>query len=539
MNYSTSRQLILNTRNFLNIKYYTLLDQLQNKSGIFYGWGRKKSGLKAMTHSQKYHSKYILLEDGFIRSLDLGVNGSPSFSLVEDDVGMYYDAVTPSKLENILNNYDFSSDATLILQAKEAIKLIKEHHISKYNNALDISDNFFENATQKKILIVAQTSGDASLEYGLGNKFTTKQIVEDAIEENPDALVCIKIHPDVLSGKKNSDIKEEEIPKECKLIDEDINPISLLKHFDKVYTKTSGMGMEALILGIEVVCYGMPYYAGWGLTTDKQNCARRTRKLSIEELFSGAYILYTKYYNPYRRRSSDIIDTIKEIILQKKKSSSKAQYTTLALGDSHIRIFDHYLFKYKKIYTKYVPGATALGVKNPRSKTGAYKKFLTALNAYNYQQIIVSLGEVDTSYTIWRKAEKNNTITDVILEKSINKYKNFLSILISYGSVVVLSAPLPTLRDNQVCDDEITGIRATVDASQYERTQLTLRFNSEIKKFCQNQEDIQFIDLDTISINKQGVVIQWLRNHKNPCDHHYHRFMYALLLLWRLKNVIK
>ena len=548
--YSTSTKLVQNTENFLNIKYYNLLDKVQNKSGVFYGWGRKKSGLKAMKLAMKQNTSFVLLEDGFIRSLGLGVNASPSFSLVEDDVGMYYDATQPSKLENILGSYDFSSDETLILQARETIKLIKEHHISKYNNAPDVDDRFRvkygldsgSKSGMTNVLIVAQTSGDASLDYGLGNLFSTQEIIEDAIKENPNASVYLKIHPDVLSGKKSSDINIDEIPNNCRIIDEDVNPISLLKHFAKVYTKTSGMGMEALALGLEIVCYGMPYYAGWGLTIDKQSCDRRTRKLTVEELFAGAYILYTQYYNPYRERSSDIIDTIEEIIRQKKRNATTRQYSILALGDSHIRIFNHYLFKYlfpyKNINTIYVPSATALGVKNRQSKTQAHNQFLDALNNYNYERIVITLGEVDTSYTIWRNAQKNSSSVEDILDRAIKNYKDFLQMLLIYAPVVVLSAPLPTVKDDTQCNDSISGIRTTVNVSQHKRTELTLQFNKKIKTFCQDQKDMQFIDLDVTSINKQGTVTSWLMNHRNPCDHHYSRFAYALLLIWRLKNVI-
>jgi len=317
MKYSTSKQLIKNTKHFLKIKYYSFFDQLFSKKGTFYGWGRKKSGLKAIELAKKHQTSFVLLEDGFIRSFDLGVTRSPSFSLVEDDVGIYYDATAPSKLENILNSYDFQSDVKLMQAAKEAMALIRKHHISKYNNAPDINDDFFGNDPKPKVLIIAQTAGDASLEYGRGNVYSTQQMIEDAIRENPDASIYIKIHPDVLAGKKPSDIKAEDIPKACTIIDADINPISLLKHFDKVYTKTSGMGMEALVLGLEVVCYGMPYYAGWGLTVDKQECKRRRRNLRVEELFAGAYILYTRYYNPYTQQESDIIDTIETIALNK------------------------------------------------------------------------------------------------------------------------------------------------------------------------------------------------------------------------------
>lgn len=289
-------------------------------SGKHYkGWGRKKSGRFALWCKNTFGGTITLYEDGFIRSVGLGVDKSPSFSLVEDNVGIYYDASVPSQLENILNTYNFTADEHLIQTATDAMRFIREHHISKYNNAPDMDDDFRikYGLTQKdhnNILIVAQTTGDSSLEYGLAGKFNTKQMIDDAIHENPHASVYLKMHPDVLSGKKNSDIHMVDTPLNCTIIDDDINPISLLEHFDKVYTKTSGMGMEALILGKKVVCYGLPYYAGWGLTQDKQSCHRRTRELTLEELFAGAYMLYTHYHNPYSQKKSDIIDTIESII---------------------------------------------------------------------------------------------------------------------------------------------------------------------------------------------------------------------------------
>ena len=315
MNFSTSKKLIKNTKGFLDLRYYSFFQKsLQKENAIFYGWGRKKSGQKAISLANKYHTSYRLLEDGFIRSLGLGVNDSPTFSIVTDDSGIYYDATQPSKLENILNTYDFNADATLLQTARDAMALMRDYHISKYNNAPHISDDFFQHDTKPKVLIIAQTAGDSSLEYGLADTFTTKQMIDDAIKDNPHSSVYLKIHPDVLSGKKSSDISLEEIPKECIVLEKNVNPISLLKHFNKVYTKTSGMGMEALILGLEVLCYGLPYYAGWGLTQDKQICDRRQKSLTIEELFAGAYILYTQYYNPYTQKKSNIIDVIQTIV---------------------------------------------------------------------------------------------------------------------------------------------------------------------------------------------------------------------------------
>lgn len=310
---STSNELIKNTKYFIEIKKYLFFDHVFFKKSIFYGWGRKQSGFKAIKLSQKNNASYVLLEDGFIRSISLGVDGSPSFSIVKDDMGIYYDATAPSRLEHFLNTYDFEYDLELMQTAKDAIELIKKHHISKYNHAPDIDENYFPNDGKKRVLIVAQTLGDMSLKYGLAEQFSTDELIQSARDENPDAHLYLKIHPDVLSGKKRSDIDIEKAKLTCKIITEDVNPISLLKCIDKVYTKTSQMGFEAILLGKECVCFGMPFYAGWGITQDKLTCKRRTKKRSIEEIFAAAYILYSRYVDPYEKKESDVLSVIDKI----------------------------------------------------------------------------------------------------------------------------------------------------------------------------------------------------------------------------------
>ncbi|EEK2442532.1 capsular polysaccharide biosynthesis protein [Campylobacter jejuni] len=307
--HSISKKLIANVRNFYTISLYKKNSKI-NKDDLFLGWGRKKSGLKAINLAKKYKAKFILLEDGFIRSLNLGVENSPSFSMVKDDIGIYYDATAPSKLENLLNTYEFKDEE--IKQAKKAIELIKKYKISKYNNNLDIPDDYFQK-DEKRVLIITQTANDASLEFGLAKGFKTVDMIKDAIKENPKSKIYIKIHPDVLSGKKQSDLDINSLPKECILITENFNPVALLEFFDKVYTKTSGMGFEALMQECECICYGMPFYAGWGLTKDKLECKRRMQKRSLEEVFYVAYILYAEYFNPCLNQKSNIFDTIQTL----------------------------------------------------------------------------------------------------------------------------------------------------------------------------------------------------------------------------------
>ncbi|EAK5747788.1 capsular polysaccharide biosynthesis protein [Campylobacter lari] len=312
--YTSSKRLKENIENFYKINLYHICKNT-SKEDIFVGWGRKKSGLKALELAKKYNVKFLLLEDGFLRSLNLGVENSPSFSIVKDDVGIYYDATVPSKLENILNTYEFSSEE--LEQAKKAMELIKKEKLSKYNNNLCMPQELF-GSNEERVLIITQVANDASLKFGLSDGFSTQDIINDAIKENPNAKIYIKIHPDVLSGKKQSDFDVQDLPNNCVVIKENYNPIELLSHFKKVYTKTSGMGFEALMLGCECVCYGVPFYAGWGLTQDKLECKRRLKKRTLEEVFYATYILYSEYFNPYLNQKSDIFDTIYTLAKYKK-----------------------------------------------------------------------------------------------------------------------------------------------------------------------------------------------------------------------------
>ncbi|WP_086245915.1 capsular polysaccharide biosynthesis protein [Campylobacter devanensis] len=298
--YSSSINLIKNVKYFYNIKKI-LQFTFVCKESTFYGWGRKESGKKAIKLSTKFNGKFKLLEDGFIRSVGLGVDGARAFSIVEDDIGIYYDATRPSRLEEILANFEFSNE--ILQEARWCMDFITTHNISKYNNAPNITQELIEKYELNKgknILIIAQTSGDASLEYGLANQFSTLDMINAAINENPNSNILLKIHPDVLSGKKKSDINIANLPSQIKIISENINPISLLKHITKVYTKTSAMGFEALMCGCECICFGVPFYAGWGLSDDRaQIPSRRNKKLILEQLFAGAYMIYAKYIDPY------------------------------------------------------------------------------------------------------------------------------------------------------------------------------------------------------------------------------------------------
>lgn len=317
----------------------------------FAGWGRKRSGRFASWCAKTFNGQCTLYEDGFIRSMGLGVNGAPMMSVVEDDLGIYYDATQPSRLEKLLNEFEFSDLPGLVNQAEQAIDQVLKHQISKYNLLEPLADDYFDN-NESRVLVIAQTAGDASLKYGLAEQFTTQQMVQAALQENPGSVVYLKIHPDVVAGKKESDISLEWAKQHVQIIKESVNPVSLLKHFNKVYTKTSQMGFEALLMNIPCVCFGMPFYSGWGVTDDrvpKNQVAlqRRTRQRTVTEIFAIAFMVYTKYFNPYRQEDSDIFDTIATIV-RFKEQAENLKY--LKNTPAYLFGFSRWKHKYIKLF---------------------------------------------------------------------------------------------------------------------------------------------------------------------------------------------
>lgn len=279
--------------------------------GVF-GWGYRPTAAKARQYAQLHQIPYIALEDGFLRSIGLGVNHYPPFSLIYDDVGIYYHVAQPNRLENLILATK-SAPPELLQQAKQAINEIITAQLSKYNHA-PLFSGCLKRENRPSILIVDQTFGDMAVKYGEADETTFTQMLFAAINENPDADIYIKIHPDTLSGKKRGYFAQ--IPSHVHLISQDYNPISLLKQVDKVYCVTSQMGFEALLCGKQVCVFGAAWYAGWGLTDDrhpiisqlKQNNRRANRNLL--QLFVAAYLQYSRYINPNTGQSGNIFDVI-------------------------------------------------------------------------------------------------------------------------------------------------------------------------------------------------------------------------------------
>ncbi|WGE89193.1 capsular polysaccharide biosynthesis protein [Actinobacillus arthritidis] len=277
------------------------------------GWGLRPSTQKARDYAEQHHLPYIALEDGFLRSLGLGVMGYPPFSIVYDDLGIYYDTTRPSRLEQLILASHLSADE--LHQAEKAIQLIIRHQLSKYNHNLNYATTISENT--EIVLVVDQTFGDMAVKYGSADESHFQQMLEVAINENPQAQIWVKTHPDVINGKKKGYLTDlQRYSDRIRLFAEDVNPISLLKHIDKVYCVTSQMGFEALLLGKKVVTFGVPWFAGWGATDDRHpnidilKTEQRRQPRSLIQLFVAAYLQYSRYINPNNGQIGTIFDVI-------------------------------------------------------------------------------------------------------------------------------------------------------------------------------------------------------------------------------------
>jgi capsular polysaccharide export protein len=259
------------------------------------------------------------LEDGFLRSYGTGER-FPGLSLVVDDLGIYYDSTRISALENVL-----VCDDTLLAEQADLIEsahgLIKKYALSKYNHGVDIPLNALRDNDLQRVLVIDQTAGDMSVALGAADAQSFADMLAAALADNPRATIYVKTHPEVTSGRKGGYLTHIQDDARVVMLRDAVNPFNLIERMDKVYVVSSTMGFEALLVGKPVVCFGVPWYAGWGVTDDRVQdspaWARRTKKRSVDELFAAAYLHYTRYLNPFTHEVGTILDVINWLVLQK------------------------------------------------------------------------------------------------------------------------------------------------------------------------------------------------------------------------------
>ncbi len=250
------------------------------------------------------------VEDAFIRSVGLGSAFSKPYSLGIDSRGVYFNPKKISDLEYMLQNYKFTQE--LLDRAKRVREMVIEAKFSKYNHLSHVKLNIDRDRYSKVILVTGQVEDDMSIRYGAFG-LNNSDLLEIVRKNNPDAFIIYKPHPDVLSGNRVGNVHREVIDRCTNLIVTNISIDSAIGVSDEVHTLTSGAGFDALLREKKVYTYGMPFYAGWGLTVDYRRCERRTRRVSLDELVAVALILYPRYISPRTGKFCEVEQTLMEL----------------------------------------------------------------------------------------------------------------------------------------------------------------------------------------------------------------------------------
>ncbi len=275
-----------------------IISQFKLDNTFVYSWGMKKSG-KSLRNKLKNKKKIVFIEDGFIHSFGIKKKKIP-LSICYDKSGIYYDCSRKNDLNNYFREKLSNNDS---FRAKNIIKLWKKYSISKYN-----FPSLIEPPPSPYILLIDQTYGDLSIDYGGANNNSFEQMFKFAINNWPDHKIVIKTHPDVINYKKKGCIDSSEYTKENLLVIGDVGQINKLIEFSSaVCVVTSQVGFEALIYGKDVHVFGRPFYSGLGLTIDHNKIkAKVIKHITLEHLVFSTLVKYQICIDPRTKKKCEI-----------------------------------------------------------------------------------------------------------------------------------------------------------------------------------------------------------------------------------------
>jgi capsular polysaccharide export protein len=251
------------------------------------------------------------MEDGFVRSAGLGVHLAPAASLVLDGGGIHFAPTPPSDIETLLATAVFRP--ALLDRAKALWAALVAHGLTKYNldgavPSLDLP------CGRRVILVVGQVEDDASVLRNGGAIRRNLDLLCAVRQAAPAATILYKPHPDVESGMRRGVVPTRAALRLADRVLERVPIGALYAQVQELHCISSLAGFEALLRGIRVVTWGRPFYAGWGLTEDRDPGkpkpplpgARRRRwdpgfggpQLTLEALIAAALILYPRYWDP-------------------------------------------------------------------------------------------------------------------------------------------------------------------------------------------------------------------------------------------------
>lgn len=237
-------------------------------------------------------TRYVRIEDGFLHSTGLGSDMIAPCSQVIDMTGLYFDPSRPNDLTTLLNETTFSEEE--LTRAAELRTRIVQFGLTKYNLGRR-KPTWLTPSGKRVVLVPGQVADDASIRLGTRAISTADALLREVRARLPEAFIVYKPHPDVLSGNRSGLVDADRL---ADVVDIDSDLISLIDAADEVHTLSSLAGFDALLRGKAVFTYGLPFYAGWGLTHDAlAPIPWRSRRLSLDMLTAGVMLRYPIYWD--------------------------------------------------------------------------------------------------------------------------------------------------------------------------------------------------------------------------------------------------
>nr|WP_255520620.1 MULTISPECIES: hypothetical protein [unclassified Gilliamella] len=233
-------------------------------------------------------------------------------SFIIDSKGYFNDGNVTTDLETLLNTEQVNNKE--LLRTKNVINKIISNKISKYNN-YNRDYLLYKEKDKKNVLVVQSDWEIYKKHYDINYNFD--DMLNEAICNNPNSNIVIKFSHNCNESQRKrykSILRSLSDNLSVKFVEDNINPFDLINQIDEVYVHNDLIGFEALMCGKPVNVYGVPFYAGWGLTFDKIPLPRRKRQLSLEELFYIAYINYCIYVNPETKMICDIEEALEHLL---------------------------------------------------------------------------------------------------------------------------------------------------------------------------------------------------------------------------------
>ncbi|MDF3084906.1 capsular polysaccharide export protein, LipB/KpsS family [Burkholderia sola] len=267
---------------------------VRNPSGAVADFHIATWGARELRHSRGTAPR-LFIEDGFLHSCGLGSDLSAPYSQVIDRTGIYFDPHRPGDLALLLNETVF--DDAELARARALRTSIVAAGLTKYNLGRR-RPTWTAPAGAQVVLVAGQVADDASVRFGCPGIRTSEALLHEVRKRRPAAWLVYRPHPDVLAGNRGGLIGDPGLDGVVDVVDTTADIVSLIDAADEVHTLTSLAGFDALLRGKEVFTYGMPFYAGWGLTHDAiSGIPARIRPLTLDMLTAGVLLRYPLYWD--------------------------------------------------------------------------------------------------------------------------------------------------------------------------------------------------------------------------------------------------